>query len=382
MNERWFPSPTPPSAESLPRPSYPIESIPREDILATLQLTDAPGLLRASVSASQWGSIGGGRMLIESRNIATFLQGQPRGTIHIYDFDDCLMSTSRWHNKEYNLIEQSPRFRARGIEITAKEAKELYERSKITVPGFAEMEARYTPTLNMVLLTRFAEEKKIAQAAEQDPEKAWTEVKNWLDIINSQIQRIGERALDAFAIDPDIKRIFMNNNPSNSLHTDFVDSMLGATHRRDDLRIIATRGMIGGSLGQVYKVHLSGLMSKRRDFGGGIDAVIYSNDIKAEALLALMSNLPNVMGNLPNSTGRLINIYDDNPNEVIPYLGVIKALGAPNIEVIQVSHPDAKRKDLQVNAIPTAVYQNGDTILRRYSLVSIPASQSSGTEVN
>lgn len=77
---------------------------------------------------------------------------------------------------------------------------------------------------------------------------------------------------------------------------------------------------------------------------------------------------------LPGVGERLISIYDDNPNEIMPYLKVARVLGVKNIEVVQISHPDAKRKDVDVGIEPRLSYMRGNTRLRHYS-PNLPTTQ-------
>lgn len=335
-----------------------IQPIHFEDVIDRLELRGLSKTLLNSVRGSLWGTLGNGDMIIECR-ILSVLQ-QPRdGAVTICDFDDCLMSATGWHRQEYQLIEQNEALHEMGINITSDRARDIYELSKIRIQGLAEKEARYTPRLNLILLGIYAEALKEGQPKEQPEEQAWNELLDWRQTINQQVQALGERALKAYAINPLIMETFIGNHPANFLYGEFIQDVLAGT-RPNDIRIIATRGKIEGPLGQIYKVHESGLMKQKTWAGQRIDLVIYSNDVKAEALVTLTEVLPDIQD-------RLIRVYDDNPSEVLPYLEVAKRLGTQNIEVVQVSHPDAKRKDANLGIEPRLVYFRGKTRLRHYS---------------
>lgn len=335
-----------------------IELIPPESVIERLELAGLQRPLLNSIKGSLWGSISGGRILLEARSW-TVIQ-QPRvGTIYFIDFDDCLMSATGWHRREYELVEQAEVLHSRGININAGRAKEIYELSKIRIPEVAEKEARYTPRLNLVLLSIYSGVLQAGRPQEQPEVHAWDELLSWRETINAQVQSLGERALQVYAVDPAIQRIFLQNSPADFLYRDFVQDILAWTSPAD-IRMIATRGKIEGSLGQIHKIHESGLMSQRSWRGQGVDLVLYSNDVKAEALMFMMRVLPGICE-------RLIRIYDDNPKEVEPYLEAIKTLGAKNIEVVQVSHSDAKRKNAQIGIPPYLDYHRGETRLRHYA---------------
>ncbi|MFH0926666.1 MAG: hypothetical protein V1872_13710 [bacterium] len=335
-----------------------IKPVHSEDLIERLDLAGLPKALVASVKGSIWGEIDDGKMLLECRTVSVLQQ--PRdGGVAICDFDDCLMSATGWHKKEYQLLEQSEELHSMGVKISAERARAMYELSKIRVPLTVENEPRYTPTLNQILASLYVESLRTAAAKECPEEQSWLELLDWKAAIDGQIQKHGEKALKAYAIHPLISKIFMGNPPSKFLYRDFVLDVLAAT-RPNDIRIIATRGKIEGPLGQIHKIHGSGLMKERIWAGQRIDLVIYSNDIKAQALITLTEVLPGIKD-------RLIRIYDDNPNEVLPYLGVARQLGTSNIEVVQVSHPDAKRKGVNLDVEPNLDYMRRGTRLRHYS---------------
>ena len=336
----------------------PVTSISHDEIRRELELKRAHKQLLNSVKERGWEKIHGGRMILEVRTLS-FLQQPTYGSVNVFDLDDCLLSATSWHAREYQLLEENNILREQGINITAQRAKEIYELSKIRIPQVAEKEPRYTPRLNLILLSIYADALREAQIKETPEEEAWAELLKWRELISSQTEERGERALTAYAINSTIQSIFENNHPADFVYSDFVQDVLSSSGKYD-IRIIATRGKIEGPLGQAYKLHSSGIMRLKSITGGVIDLVVYSNDVKAEALITIMKMLPGI-------SGRQIRVFDDNPVEIMPYLEVARNLGAPNIEVIQVSHPDAKRKDFNPGVEPIHEYQRGTTYFKHYS---------------
>lgn len=340
----------------------PVSNILRDDIKKALELNGARRQLLDSVRESLWARINGGRMLLEARTLS-FLQQPTPGSVNIFDFDDCLMSATRWHAREYQLLEENETLREQGVNISARTAKEIYELSKIRIPGVAEKEPRYTPRLNLILLSAYAEALREARVKGTPEEEARDKLLQLHEMLSSQTELHGERALNRFPVNSTIQAIFEGNDPADFIYGDFVQDFMFLTGK-SDIRIIATRGKIEGPLGQIDKVHSSGIMRQRSVTGGVVDLVVYSNDVKSEALITIMKLLPGI-------SERQIRVYDDNPVEIVPYLDVARSLGAPNIEVIQVSHPDAKRKDFSPGEDPFHVYKRGykggDTTLKHYS---------------
>lgn len=330
-----------------------------EDVVGRLDLAELPKSILHSVRGSIWGEIGTGTTILECRTVS-ILQ-QPRcGGVVVIDFDDCMMSATGWHRNEYELLAQNEELRQTGIAISTERAKAIYEMSKMRIPGTVVKEPRYTPRLNLVLLSIYGEEMRKGAIAERPEEDVWNDLVATRKTIDQQVQEIGEQAISYYMIHPLIKKIFMGNPPSKFLYGEFVQDVLDATSP-NDIRVIATRGKIKGPLGQIHKIHASGLMRQRNLAGQGIDLVIYSNDLKADALIAMTNILPEI-------GKRLIRVYDDNPEEILPYLEMTRRLGTQNIEVIQVSHPDAKRKEASLGAVePRLDYSSRDTRLRHYS---------------
>lgn len=329
-----------------------------DEVRRELELKGTNKQLLNSAKESQWAKIDGGRMVLEVRTLS-FLQQPTYGSVNVFDLDDCLFSATSWHAREFQLLEENEALREQGINITVQRAKEIYELSKIRIPQFAEKEPRYTPRFNLILLSLYAEALRDSQIKENPEEDAWIELLKWRELISKQTEEQGERALRAYAVNPTVQSIFENNPTSEFVYSEFAEDFLTSTGK-SDIRIIATRGKIEGPLGQVYKLHSSGLMQLKSITGGVIDLVIYSNDIKSEALITIMKILPGIHG-------RQIRVFDDNPAEIMPYLEVARNLGAPNIEVVQISHPDAKRKDFNPGIESTHEYSRYNTYFKHFS---------------
>jgi hypothetical protein len=302
-----------------------------------------------SIYKSRWYSVDQGQIYIEVRN-PMFVQKNAAVT-EVIDFDDCLMSATRWHKEEYNALSQSEALRLRGVVITPDVAKQLYTESKITLPGKVERVSRYTPKLNLFLLSRYAELMEQGKPADE----ILPQVLQMKEQMVSRISRFGEHAWDVgVAMDADIVSVFTSNSPAKFVYTELLDDLLGKGANRHNLRAIATRGTVEGILGQAYKLHNSGVMQANPDL------VIYSNDVKAEALL-LVSRL------IPQIRYSAVRVMDDNPDEIFPYRELAKTYGIENIEVVHVRHPDAKRRDLKIPFEPdVSVTSSYGTIFDHY----------------
>lgn len=283
-----------------------------------------------SIAKSEWFSIDGGRYIIEIRN--PNISDKLFGGAYIIDFDDCLFKSTQWHKKEYEDIATSPELLKRGIHISEPEAQEIYQLSKIKIVGKAEHEPRYTPLLNMLLLTECArqQEEGIGKA------QIYQNIVQIRDQAVEIISRTNEKYLSTYPLDQHIIDIFANNSPKGFVYTDLVDLFFSNPIISHDLKVVATRGKIEGPFGQVYKLHASGIMDK------GVDMVIYTNDIKAEAII-LLSRL------FPQLQQMHIRAVDDNPDEILPFRNLARSRGIANLKVIHVRHPDAKRKDTVVD---------------------------------
>jgi len=115
---------------------------------------DIPPEVFESVQKSQWFTIDNGRVVVEIRN-PDVLSTTRTGGMRISDADDTIFSATNWHKQEYEQLATSKELQARNIHITADQAKQIYEMSKITVKGKAEKEPRYTPRLNIALLSLY-----------------------------------------------------------------------------------------------------------------------------------------------------------------------------------------------------------------------------------
>ncbi len=277
-----------------------------------------------SIGDSEWCVVNNGKYFIEVRN--PDIRDKLRGSVDIIDYDDTIFNSTGWHKKEYKLIENSQELHARGIQINEPEARELYQQSKILIPGKADFEPRYTPLLNLLLLTQFAN--KLERG--MDRNNAWNEVLKEKDNAVHLASR-NEQYLSVFQHDPDIVNIFANNSPSGFKYDRLIELIFRNPIMSSDLKIIATRGKIEGPLGQVYKLH-SSVMDQN------VDLVLYSNDLKAKAILFLTRLFPEFKH-------MAIRVLDDNPNEILPYRELARSRGIENIKLTHVRHPEAKRKD-------------------------------------
>jgi hypothetical protein len=337
-----YPSPWEPETNRIP----PIEPLTAGMALKRLEFSypDIPHTMLDSIIASEWASIDNGRMYLEVRNPDFFHKSG--STVYLTDFDDCVLSTTDWHNREYELVSQCPELCAQQIEISPAQAKDVYEISKILIPGKVEHEPRYTPRLNLILLTHIANQLGMGIA----PEVVWDNLGNVRDAIVIRVARQGEGELGLMRVDERILKLFQENSPAQYLQKKFMDEL----HRddADEFHIIVTRGKPEGLLGQIYKLHTSGALEK------SVDIVLYTNDIKAEALIQLSRMVP-WMKSSP------IVIYDDNPNEVLPYLRFIHQRNIDNIDLVHVRHNNSKRRDLIVEGYtPTDTILDGETLTK------------------
>lgn len=297
-----------------------------------------------SIYHSDWYLIDNGRMVVEVRNpafakppLSNSLASKQQGdVVHFMDLDDCLFSASRWHLEEYERVETSTDLRTSGVMISSADAKKIYELSKVEVPGKVKFERRYTPQLNLALLSVITE----ALEGGMDSEVSWEHMLKYRDYLVSSFPLRGEEDLDRFPVDPRILSIFANNSPADFVYEELVGDLLYLRDQQDkDIRVIATRGKIEGFLGQIYKLHASRIMTQ------DVDLVIYSNDVKVESLVLLSQLIPWIKA-VP------VRVFDDNPAEVLPYRELVLERGIPNVEIIRVLHPDAKRKEEKLQIEP------------------------------
>lgn len=309
-----------------------VTHIPPDKLLTALDFSNFNDPdLKESIMKSQWFSIGNGRTMIEVRN-SQALDESNNGRVVATDFDDTIMDTSGWHKEEYTLLSESDELRKRGIDISYDKAKELYELSKITLPQVKE--PRYTPRVNLILASTYA---KALERGEPEPQ-AWEKVLTIFNQLKDDVYHKGEEELSSKAIDSEIIDIFAHNHTSSFIYQDFVSDILEGSEP-GDARVVLTRGKIEGPLGQIHKVHSSGIMDK------GIDLIMYTIDLKADTLELIQSLFK-------EQVRRGIIIYDDNPKEIKYYVDWVKNHKVGKVEVIGVRHPKAKRKDFKVEVQP------------------------------
>ena len=255
--------------------------------------------LHQSISESLWYSVDNGRYYLEIRN-PNILEKRD-APVDVIDFDDCLFSATSWHKKEYELISTSPALDARGIHITQEEARELYQQSKIMIPGKVIQEPRYTPLLNLLLLTEYAQ--RLESGISRD--EAWQQTLQDKVSAEEIISRVGEEYLTDYKVDQDIVDIFLGNAPLSFTYDRVIQLLFYRIETAHHLKIIATRGTPEGPLGQIYKLHGSGLPRS------AVDLILYTNDLKADAILLLSRFF--------SMRDKCITVYDDNPSEILPY---------------------------------------------------------------
>ncbi len=307
-----------------------------------------------SVEDSKWLSYQNGNFLVEIRDNDSFERKLKthESMVWMSDLDDVLMDTTTWHQREHEIILEF--LQSNCINADIKQVKAIYELSKIYVPGVADVQTRYTPHLNLILIYQFIRRQK-------DDHMTPAEALNRLVIdqcdIQDRVKQIGENVLSDYQYNELIlKRLLANNPPAECLHIPLIRDLFGRDkitedkisegktnedHLGDDttMRIIITRGKIEGPLGQVYKVHGSGIMTLP-----SVDAVVYTNDVKVRALFSLDILIPMLKD-------RMVFLYDDNPSEINPFYEQL-AQGSKrtkfNIELIHTRHSTAKRRDKKI----------------------------------
>jgi hypothetical protein len=274
----------------------------------------------------------------------------PTSQIYLMDVDDTLLRTTAWHEREFEIIGEY--LAQGGVGGGAKAASKLYELSKFFVPGVSEVQARYTPVVNLILIDRFIVR---YQESGGDVDKALAETALDRECLQRDVIRMGEGVLDNWAYDRDLLAKLIDENPTSDFANRLLMKDLFNGENEDDLqddptevpdstvRIVITRGKIEGPLGQVYKVHQSGLMTLPN-----VDMVIYTNDVKVRALVGAMRLFPNLT---KHNEGMIL--YDDNPGEIVPFYEELARGPYPlKMEVVQVRNSDSKRRDKLV-MVPT-----------------------------
>lgn len=322
---------------------YSLEPIQPDRLLRTLELNMdlIPDSLRDSVEKSNWFSTDNGRILIEVRN-QTKLDNPPHGLLYISDLDDTLFAATQWHEEEFKRLSTDPKLLNRGIRISKERAKDLYDHSKMTLPEINE--PRYTPKVNLVLASIYAR----ALERREPPEQVWEKTLAAFNEIKDNLASGGEKTLDKYELDEDVVECLLGNHTAEFIYESFAKYFLEGTEERGT-RAIVTRGTVEGPFGQVYKIHTSGVL----DRGFGADVVLYTNDLKADALPILYQLIP---GAIKNGT----RVFDDNPLEIDNYLSWAKENGIRNWEIIGVRQPTAKRKDYVTSTQPNVIWGKED----------------------
>jgi|GEM_PF-3146559 len=306
-----------------------------------LQGPDLEEVYRSALK-NQWFDCDNGNFLLEIPNnerlrkkIGSLTETEKSELVLLFDMDDTLLDTSEWHGKEQDiigmyLVEQH-------VETNPQIVKELYELSKIFVPQIAEVQTRYTPVLNMILVDRYIRRQKSdGFSYEQALQLCRDEHKSIQDRINA----IGEGALLDYHYDSALLSRILRNNPlPEYVNAPLVRDLFTVGPDGDDvLRLIITRGKIEGPLGQIYKVH-SGDFTKL----DSLDMVIYTNDVKINAL----ARVTNIFKELQS---KQFILFDDNPSEIVPFYEQIEAQGMNplKMEIVHVRNAEAKRRNKKV----------------------------------
>jgi len=327
---------------------YDLEPIPYDALLHTLGLEKdiVSEELKTSVRKSAWYSTDNGRVIVEIRNHDK-LKNPPQGLLYISDLDDTLFGATAWHNEEFRRLSTDPKLRKRGINFFEDQGRDLYDHSKMTLPGIGE--PRYTPLVNTILDSIYA----WALEKGQPPEQAREATLSAFNRIKDDIASNGESCLDNYPLDEDVVECLLGNHTVEFVYEHFAKYFLEGTEERST-RAMVTRGKIEGPFGQVYKVHTAGVL----DRGLGTDVVLYTNDLKADALPILYQLFPNAVNNGTR-------IFDDNPTEVDKYVSWAGDHGVRNWEVIRVIHPGIKRVNFLGSNKPDTTWGKGDI---RYEL--------------
>ncbi|HWS48866.1 MAG TPA: hypothetical protein VN174_02360 [Candidatus Methanoperedens sp.] len=315
-----------------------LRRIPSNEITRRLEMEAVqPKDIVFSMEQNVWYECSGGKYLIEVLNPYTLPEQLKKADmVLVSDMDDTLFRTTEWHEKEYECICEY--WRQVGIGGGIEEAKKIYEMSKIIVPDLAEKESRYTPRLNFTLLKLFKEAQlKHSMGVVESMEQ----VKEQRDLIQGEIMVCGEVVLSKYEVDDELLgKVLNENHPSDYMYLPLIRDLFDSTNdaKNSILRVVMTRGKIEGPLGQVYKVHQSGVAML-----SSVDMVIYTNDRKIEGLLYL-ANL------FPELKSKDILLYDDNPSETAPFCELItrKGVNPFRMEVIEVRHSKSKRRDKKV----------------------------------
>jgi len=286
----------------------------------------------------------GGLALSATDPLTSRQDGDPPRLL-LSDLDDTLITTSAWHEREFQLMAEFCLSQT-GIEVGLDWVRRLYEMSKILVKP-DQIQRRYTPRLNLGLVTELIQLLNGGMEIETAIQALEMKTGN----VESEVINQGKICVQEYEYDEELLRHLLINNPIQSfLVTPLVEDLFTPDPTTDptgtqtpdgNIRIIITRGMIQGPLGQVHKIHQSGLMELP-----GVDMVIYTNDIKMETLLLLNKVFE---GSLDIFKNRPMILYDDNPGEIMPFYR--QAGGYERgLEIVRVRVNRSKRRDHQVEA--------------------------------
>lgn len=296
-----------------------------------------------STEKNKWMECEYGNFLIESPDFDTLgkklsmtQKGSKGELVILADMDDTLFQTTLWHKKEQSKI--LAYLEKHHVEASEQMVQDIYEFSKVYVPGVAEVQTRYTPVLNMILLDQFMR-RQIKDHLSS--EKAFEQCQKDHTFMQERIQAIGEGALQDYVFDPSLlMHLIKTNSTKRYMKVPLIRDLFAVGPDGPDsvVRIIITRGKIEGPLGQIYKVH-------QADFSmlPSLDMVIYTNDVKITALASVVKMFPQLKD-------KQIFLYDDNPSEIVPFYEDIEKQGMNplKLEIVQVRHSDSKRRDKKV----------------------------------
>ena len=299
-------------------------------ITSLLDLTNLSTEIQESVKKSRWFSVFGGLTYIEVRGKRKLDQSQ---LVNLIDFDDTLCKTTNWQASENELLANDKDLINIGFNLNSDELKQIYELSKVMIAGSTKREARYVPILHLWLLTRALEFCQQGNNSDNVVKLVSQAANNLAKIALES----GEEAVNLLAnyINPRIKQLLVENSLKTFIDPDVKASLLTANKIVGEVsdqvvRIVMTRGTIGNILGQVFKVHTSGIIDD-------LDCVIYTLDLKDE-IPALVRTFFSQLEHLP------MRIYDDHPSEIVAYEAKIIKSKLENIELILVRHPDGRRR--------------------------------------
>ena len=301
-------------------PEIACQPLSRHELATQLELQDFPQYLLDGICQSNWFSIGDKRIVFEEVHQP---QPQTNKLIVISDFDDTILDTTKWHKQELQILENM-------FGIPQPTSKRLYEASKIFIKGKASKETRYTPKLNLILIEKYLQLK-----SNLDEDQIWPKLQEYIDLILDKDNI--EMFIRNIPIDPRILKMFKENNTQNFVHENFVSKIFN--DQNSIPKIIASRGKIEGPLGQIWKIHQSGISKKT-------NIIMYTNDLKTEVL--------DIAPKLFPSSNQKIIIYEDNPTEIDDYDKHIckHPTSTCLFGIVHVRHCESKRRDKNSTEAP------------------------------